>query len=120
MMAWRGATRGENFNADVFAPFDPSRDGKQLVTFELLKKSRAITGTVTIRVEDKAAVRMGAKAESGDVTEIESIKFSVDRKALRFPIPPDGSIKKIELPSADKLRSEVIDSERMTKIPEGR
>ena len=81
-------------------------DKRAFVVFELPRSARTMAKISSIRVGLETIPPESPKA--GHLVEFESLQFSFDRERLKFPKPPPGLMKTIEVKDADALNSDII------------
>lgn len=109
---WQLTAETNAFDAKLIKPFQEGSNDRTFVVFELPRTATMAT-IDTIRVETE-----GYPPEAGVIATFEALQFSFDRERLKFPKPPPGLMKTIEVKDVDALNSEIIDSLRPTPIAE--
>lgn len=120
---WRCTGSDEAFESGAMEPFRSGTQARTRVTFVLPKRPRAAAGIsrVVIGFEDQPATVGGSvhiPPEAGVLMEIDSLRFTLDRRTLQFPVLIPGAVRDVMISSPDDLLPELVDSLRFASGPE--
>lgn len=114
--AWQLTATPNAFNAKVIEPYMEGSEQRAFVVFELPRSARTMARISSIRVGLESVPPESVKA--GHLAEFESLQFSFDRVRLKFPKPPPGLMKIIEVKDVDALNVELTNPLRLVPTNE--